>query len=77
MITRNGPLSATRWNYCSCGFGCSCNFSGLPKFGRCETLVGYHIRKGHFDDVLLDGLDFVYAASWPGAIHEEDGTFCV
>ena len=62
---------------CNCDFGCSCNFNGLPNFGRCEALVGYHIRKGHFGEVPLDGVDFVFAASWPRAIHEGDGTVCV
>jgi hypothetical protein len=62
---------------CNCDFGCACNFSGLPNFGRCEALVGYHIRKGRYGQVQLDNLDFVYAASWPRAIHQGDGTLCV
>ena len=62
---------------CNCDFGCSCNFNGLPNYGRCETLVGFHIRNGHFGEVTLDRLDFVYAASWPRAIHQGDGTLCV
>jgi hypothetical protein len=62
---------------CNCDFGCACNFSGVPNFGRCEALVGYHIRKGRFGDVSLDGLDFIYAASWPRAIHQGDGTLCI
>jgi hypothetical protein len=62
---------------CNCDFGCTCNFSGLPHFGRCEALVGYHIRKGAYGAVPLDGLDLVYAASWPRAIHQGDGTMRV
>jgi hypothetical protein len=59
---------------CNCDFGCTCNFSGIPTGGRCEALVGYHVRKGNFGNVSLDGLDFIYAASWPRAIHQGDGT---
>src|SRR5258708_13898748 len=59
---------------CNCEFGCPCNFSGWPTGGRCEALAAYHIRNGNCGAVRLDGLDFVYAASWPRAIHEGDGT---
>jgi len=59
---------------CNCDFGCPCNFSGFPSNGRCETLVGYHIRDGYYGEVKLDGLDFIQTASWPRAIHEGNGT---
>jgi hypothetical protein len=59
---------------CNCDFGCPCNFSGFPSGGRCETLIGYHIRQGYYGDVSLDGLDFIQAGSWPRAIHEGNGT---
>jgi hypothetical protein len=62
---------------CNCEFGCPCNFSGWPTGGRCEALVAYHIRNGSYGTVRLDGLDFVYAASWPRAIHEGGGTMRV
>jgi hypothetical protein len=59
---------------CNCDYGCPCNFSGFPTDNKCEALVGYHIRQGHYGDVSLDGLDFVYAGAWPNAIHEGNGT---
>jgi hypothetical protein len=77
MATPQWSIDCDYMETCNCDFGCSCNFSGLPNFGRCETLVGFHIRKGHFGEVALDGLDFIFAASWPRAIHEGDGTVCV
>jgi hypothetical protein len=73
-----------RWHFqadyietCNCDFGCSCNFSGFPTDGRCETLVGFSIRTGRYADVVLDNQKFVLAASWPRAIHEGNGTACV
>jgi hypothetical protein len=37
--------------------------------------VLYHIQKGSYgQDINLDGLDAIYAASWPKAIHEGNGT---
>lgn len=77
MSTPAWSIECDYMETCNCDFGCACNFSGLPNFGRCEALVGYHIRKGHFGEVQLDNLDFIYAASWPRAIHQGDGTLCV
>jgi hypothetical protein len=59
---------------CNCDYGCPCNFTGFPTDNKCEALVGYHIRQGHYGAVALDGLDCVYAAAWPNAIHEGNGT---
>jgi hypothetical protein len=77
-------MPASPWSFecdylesCNCEFGCTCNFNGFPNFGNCEALVGYHIRKGNYGDVRLDGLDFIFAASWPRAIHQGGGTMRV
>ena len=59
---------------CNCDFGCPCNFNGFPTDGRCEALVGYHVRKGRFGRTRLDGLDVIYAAAWPHAIHQGGGS---
>jgi hypothetical protein len=59
---------------CNCNYGCPCNFSGFPTDNRCEALVGYHIRQGHYGNVVLNGLDCVYAVAWPNAIHEGNGS---
>jgi hypothetical protein len=77
MSTPAWTIECDYMETCNCDFACSCNFSGFPNFGRCEALVGYHIRNGQYGDVHLDHLDFIYAASWPRAIHQGDGTFCV
>ena len=39
--------------------------------------LGLHICNGHFGEPTLDRLDFVYAASWPRAIRQGDGTLCI
>ena len=59
---------------CNCDFGCPCNFSGFPTYGFCRALVLYHITKGYYGDVSLDGIPVIYAAAWPKAIHEGEGT---
>lgn len=58
---------------CNCDYGCPCNFNALPTYGNCEALLGYHIRKGHFGDTHLDGINFAWGLWWPKAIHMGDG----
>jgi hypothetical protein len=36
-------------------------------------LSAIHITEGKYGNVKLDGLNFVFVASWPGAIHEGHG----
>jgi hypothetical protein len=59
---------------CNCNFGCPCNFSGYPTDGYCEAIVGYHIRDGYYGRTKLGGIDVVYVAAWPKAIHQGGGT---
>lgn len=73
--------SMSKWNIksdyietCNCDFGCPCNFDGFPTYGFCRALVFFHIKAGNFGKVKLDGLEVVYAVSWPKAIHEGSGT---
>ncbi|MGH7985149.1 MAG: DUF1326 domain-containing protein [Candidatus Binataceae bacterium] len=70
-------LEADYIESCNCDFGCPCNFNGFPTGGFCQALVGMHIRSGHYADARLDGLKFVFAGSWPGAIHEGNGSMAV
>jgi hypothetical protein len=59
---------------CNCNFGCPCNFSGYPTDGYCEAIVGYHIRDGNYGRTKLGGIDVIYVAVWPKAIHQGGGT---
>lgn len=74
-------MAKAQWNMeaeyiqsCNCDYGCPCNFNGYPTTGNCEALVGYHIRKGQFENTKLDGVTFAMALYWPQAIHEGNGT---
>ena len=69
-----------RWNLtgqvlvaCNCDWGCPCNFNALPTKGKCEGGWTWHVEKGSFNDVSLDGLNFSVYVNWPGAIHEGNG----
>jgi hypothetical protein len=72
---------ATEWHLageevaqCNCAWGCPCQFNALPTTGRCEAIIGFEVREGHFGGTSLAGTRFVEIVSWPGAIHEGNGT---
>ncbi|MGH2982324.1 MAG: DUF1326 domain-containing protein [Solirubrobacterales bacterium] len=62
---------------CNCDWGCPCQFNANPTHGNCRALIGYQIREGHFGDTNLDGVRWASLVSWPGAIHEGNGTIQV
>lgn len=74
-------MSRTEWRLggdwiknCNCAFGCPCDFNAPPTYGDCKGMVGMRIERGRFGDVSLDGLAFVVVLSFPGALHEGNGT---
>ena len=58
---------------CNCDYGCPCNFNALPTYDNCEALIGYHVRKGNFGEISLDGVTFAWGLWWPKAIHMGEG----
>ena len=59
---------------CNCDYGCPCEFSAPPTMGFCEGMGAWRIERGEYDGVSLDGLGLAFAAKWPGAIHEGNGS---
>ena len=59
---------------CNCAWGCPCQFNALPTLGRCEGLGALEIHEGHFGATRLEGVRFAGFYSWPGPIHEGNGT---
>jgi hypothetical protein len=64
---------ANQWNLnggyfeaCNCDAACPCVFLGPPTQGECTVLVAWHIDKGNFGAISLDGLNTVLAAHAPG-----------
>jgi hypothetical protein len=69
-----------KWNYkadwvasCNCDWGCPCNFNQKPTQGFCTGVYAGQIKSGNCGGTKLDGVSFVWAAKWPGAIHEGGG----
>ena len=59
---------------CNCAWGCPCQFNALPTRGHCDGLLTCRIEQGQYGDVKLDGVKFAGWVSFPGAIHEGNGT---
>jgi hypothetical protein len=59
---------------CNCDWGCPCQFNANPTHGNCRGVGVWEIREGHFGDTKLDGVRWGGLISWPGAIHEGNGT---
>lgn len=62
---------------CNCDYGCPCEFSAPPTKGFCEGMGAWRISRGSYGDIPLDGLGLGFAAHWPKAIHEGNGTACL
>ncbi len=62
---------------CNCAHGCACNLTARPTYGNCRAIVGFKVKEGRYGDTVLDGVDFVLCADWPGAIHKGNGKGCV
>lgn len=66
-------ITGTLVQACNCNWGCPCEFNAPPSHGSCEGTWTWHIERGHFGDIKLDGLHFAAACKWPGQIHEGNG----
>jgi hypothetical protein len=62
---------------CNCDYGCPCEFSAPPTTGYCEGIGAWRIERGEYDGMPLNGLGLAFAAKWPGAIHEGNGSVCL
>jgi hypothetical protein len=67
-------LEADYFQGCNCNYGCPCEFEAPPTYGYCEGMGAWKINKGRYGDISLNGLGFGFAARWPKAIHEGNGT---
>jgi hypothetical protein len=59
-------LNGTYFETCNCEAACPCVFTSPPTEGECTVLVAWHIDKGQYGDVKLDGLNVALAVHAPG-----------
>jgi hypothetical protein len=54
-------LQGTYVESCNCEAACPCVFLSAPTQGECTLLAAWHVDKGGFDNVKLDGLNVALA----------------
>lgn len=65
-MSEKWSLTGTYFEACSCDVACPCVFLSPPTTGECTLLVGWHIDKGSYGNVTLDGLNVALAVHSPG-----------
>lgn len=65
-MAENWKLSGTYFEVCNCEDSCPCVSFDEPTSGECNVLVGWHIDKGAYGGVELNGLNVAMAAHSPG-----------
>jgi hypothetical protein len=63
-------IEGTYFEACNCESACPCVFLSKPSEGHCNALVAWHIDRGEFEKVKLDGLNVVLAVHSPGNMAE-------
>ena len=56
------------FDVCKCNISCPCTFAQTPTYGNCESVLAYHIKKGLYGQVPLDGLNVLALADFKGNI---------
>lgn len=68
-------MRGTLLGSCSCDWGCPCSFDAPPTRGFCEGGYLWHVEKGNFGSVSLDGLTFTLLGHSPAALHKGNVTW--
>jgi hypothetical protein len=68
-------MNVPRWNVsgdwfdvCKCNIPCPCTFAQTPTYGDCDGVLAYHIKKGLYGEIPLDGLNVLALADFKGNI---------
>ncbi len=56
------------FDVCKCSIPCPCTFAQAPSSGDCEGVLAYHIRRGHYGAIRLDGLNLLGVGQFEGNI---------
>ena len=63
------------FDVCRCDVPCPCSWAQPPDDGYCEGILVWHIRKGHYGKVTLDGLNVVMVGAFKGNVWENPTDF--
>lgn len=61
-------LSGDWFDVCKCNIPCPCTFAQTPSYGDCDGVLAYHIKKGQYGEISLDGLNVLALSYFKGNI---------
>ncbi len=64
--TPNWHIVGDWFDNCSCAVACPCTFAQPPDNDFCESVLFWHVTRGHYGDTVLDDLAFVRVGRWDG-----------
>src|SRR5688572_26609033 len=62
----NWHVSGDWFDVCNCKVPCPCTFAQPPTTGHCEGVLAWHVNRGQYGDVRLDGLTVVAIGGFEG-----------
>ena len=68
MATPSWNLSGDWFDVCKCNIPCPCIFAQTPTYGDCDGVLVYHIKKGQYDEIPLNGLNVLALSYFKGNI---------
>ena len=73
-------VSGDWFDVCKCSIPCPCTYAQAPTYGDCDAVLAYHIRRGHYGQLPLDGsnvlaLSYFKGNIWAGEAKASIGLF--
>jgi hypothetical protein len=61
-------LAGDWFDICSCDIPCPCEFAQAPTNNACLGVLVWHVRKGHYGDIKLDGFNLLAISAFEGNV---------
>ena len=68
MAAPSWNLSGDWFDVCKCNIPCPCIFAQTPTYGDCDGVLVYHIKKGQYGEIPLNGLNILALSYFKGNI---------
>jgi len=62
----NWRASGDWFDVCKCNIPCPCIFAQAPSYEDCEAVFAYHVKKGNYGNISLDGLNVLGLGGFKG-----------
>jgi len=71
-MSENWTLTGTFVEACNCDVACNCIYGSPPTSSVCKFFVGWHVDKGSYSDLALDGMNVALAGYALGDMNQND-----